>query len=84
MVGGSGRSATRVQLSERFQEAIDAAAMKAGLHGTDGYLGEWRRAALACGDDLAVAVSAEAERIEQTMTDDDLARLARAGGRENA
>jgi len=29
-------------LTERFQEAIDVAAMRAGLTETDDYLGEWR------------------------------------------
>ncbi len=39
----AGGGAARVQLSERFQEAIDAAAMRGGLVGTDAYLAEWRR-----------------------------------------
>ena len=47
VTSGSGRRATRALLSERFQEAIDAAAMAAGLFGTDGYLAEWRREAVA-------------------------------------
>lgn len=33
----------KVQLSARFQELIDMAAMRRGLAGTDGYLDEWRR-----------------------------------------
>ena len=52
VTAGKGRGASRVQLSERFQEAIDAAAMRGGLIGTDAYLEEWRREARACGDDL--------------------------------
>ncbi len=84
VVGGSGRGAVRVPLSDRFQEAIDAAAMRAGLHGTDGYLGEWRRTAHPCDGDLAAAVHAEAARLEETMDDETLARLVRAGGTENA
>ena len=35
VTAGKGRGAARAQLSERFQEAIDAAAMRAGLIGTD-------------------------------------------------
>ena len=35
VTAGKGRGAARVQLSDRFQEAIDAAAMRAGLIGTD-------------------------------------------------
>lgn len=76
---GSGRNATRVVLSDRFQEAIDAAAMAAGLSGTDGYLEEWRRITRTVdgGDD---AVTAEVEKLETEYTDDILARLVRAGG----
>ena len=40
---GKGRQAVRVILAERFEQAIDRAAMKAGLSGTDDYLSEWRR-----------------------------------------
>ncbi len=40
---GKGRGAVRITLDERFEQAIDRAAMKAGLSGTDDYLGEWRR-----------------------------------------
>jgi hypothetical protein len=82
VTGGTGRGAARAQLSERFQEAIDAAAMAAGLFGTDGYLGEWRRETVPCGDDLEAAVREHADLLEQAYSDDDLARLARAGGKE--
>ena len=37
------RNRARVELSERFQEGIDEAAMRAGLAGTDAYLSEWRK-----------------------------------------
>lgn len=37
-----GRERSSAALSPRFQEAIDAAAMRAGLTGTDEYLAEWR------------------------------------------
>jgi len=33
----------KVQLSARFQELIDRVAMRAGLHGSDAYLLQWRR-----------------------------------------
>jgi hypothetical protein len=84
VTGGAGRGALRRPLPARFQEAIDAAAMRAGLHGTDGYLAEWRRTSVPCDDDLAGATRAEAERLERTYSDDDLARLVRAGGKESA
>ena len=37
---GKGRGAVRITLDERFEQAINRAAMKAGLSGTDDYLGE--------------------------------------------
>ena len=39
----AGRRSAKRPLSGRFQEAIDAAAMRAGLAGTDDYLSAWRR-----------------------------------------
>ena len=76
-----GRATARVQLSDRFQEAIDAAAMRAGLIGTDAYLAEWRREARACGDDLEAEVAGEAERLEAAYPDDLLDRLVLGNGR---
>ena len=76
----AGRTSARAQLGERFQEAIDAAAMSAGLFDSEGYLEEWRRETRACGDDLDVAVAGEAAKLEQAFDDDQLATLARQGG----
>lgn len=77
---GSGRSATRAVLSDRFQEAIDAAAMAAGLSGTDGYLEEWRRVTRVADGDDDVAVAAEVAKLEIEYTDDILAGLVGAHG----
>ena len=38
-----GRKRAKIQLPQRFQNAIDEAAMRTGLIGTDEYLEEWRR-----------------------------------------
>ena len=43
-IGGKGRRATKIQLSERFEQAIDRAAMKSNQRSTDYYLAEWRKA----------------------------------------
>ncbi len=44
--GGGGRrgGAKRPPLPERFEQAIDRAAMKVGAADTDAYLAEWRKA----------------------------------------
>jgi len=78
-----GRARAARELSERFQEAIDAAAMRAGLIGSDAYLEEWRREPRSCGDDLEADVAQEAEWLEAAYTDDALERLVRANGRED-
>ncbi len=45
VIVGKGRRGSKVQLPERFEQAIDRAAMKTGAAETDDYLAEWRKAA---------------------------------------
>src|SRR5580658_6987926 len=76
-----GREAAKVQLSQRFQEAVDRAAMRAGKGSSDAYLADWQRSApRPCGDELQVEANAEAARIEAQFTDGDLERLIRSKG----
>ena len=56
------------------------AATRVGLIGTDDYLAEWHRESRPCGDDLDAEAASEAERLEQTYTDELLETLVRAGG----
>ncbi len=67
VIVGKGRRGAKVQLPERFEQAIDRAAMKTGAAGTDDYLAQWRKAepypVEADGSDMDVAV-AEAARLE--------------------
>ena len=70
----AGRQSAKRQLDERFEKAIDRAAMRADLKDTDSYLSEWRRAEpVACGDDL-----------EAEVTPDRLRDLVSAGGWDQA
>lgn len=75
-----GREAHRVVLDDRFQVAIDKAAMKAGKNTADEYIEEWRREGRDCGPDLEQEANAEAERLDAAYPEDRLDRLARAGG----
>jgi len=76
-----GREAAKVQLTERFQVAIDRAAMRAGKGSSDAYLADWRRSIpRPCGEDLNAEAAAEAARIEAQFSDADLDRMARAKG----
>jgi len=78
-----GRQRASRQLSERFQEAIDVAAMRAGKSGTDDYLAEW---ATRPGSDREEPPEQAAEilaaELERTYTPERLSRLATNGGVE--
>lgn len=79
----AGRETAKVQLSHRFQEAVDRAAMRAGKSGSDAYLADWKRSEpRACGNELQAEADAEAARIEARYSDQDLLRLIRAHGLE--
>lgn len=76
-----GRDTAKVQLSQRFQEAVDRAAMRAGKSSSNDYLNDWKRSEpRACGDDIEAEAAAEAARIEARFNDADLLRLIRAHG----
>jgi hypothetical protein len=47
----------KLQLDRKFQELIDAVAMRKGLAGTDAYLEQWRRGKRAARDGSAEAVA---------------------------
>ena len=65
VIVGKGRKSAKVQLPERFEQAIDRTAMKTGAEDTDSYLAEWHKAAAyqVEGDQAEVAQS-EANRID--------------------
>ena len=76
-----GRDTAKAKLSQRFQEAIDRAAMRAGKGQSDLYLAEWRRSdARPCSDDIEQEAAAEAARVEARYTEQDLEQLIRAHG----
>jgi cvfA/B/C family virulence factor len=77
-----GSATVRVALPDRFQEAIDEAAMTAGLVGSDDYLAEWRRVNRKCGPDLAREADVEAARLEEKFTEEELKRVAESGGHD--
>src|SRR5512143_2917525 len=59
------REVAKVQLSQRFQEAVDRAAMRAGRGSSDAYLEDWQRSPpQPCGDDLQGEAAAAAAAIE--------------------
>ncbi len=80
IIAKRGRESAKVQLSDRFQVAIDRAAMRAGKGSSDAYLEDWRRVSRDCGDDLDAEVAAEAERLEAAYDDELLERIIKAKG----
>lgn len=66
VIVGKGRRAAKVQLSERFEQAIDRCAMRIGAKDADAYLAEWRKVGPvpAPGEDDLEAARAEAARLE--------------------
>ena len=82
VIVGKGRRAVKIQLTERFEQAIDRAAMKSGAAGTDDYLADWRKADpyVIDGDDADVA-NAEAARLETEFDKDRLMVLINNDGR---
>jgi hypothetical protein len=86
VIAKAGRQSVKVQLADRFQEAIDRAAMRAGKGGSEAYLEEWRRETTECGDDIEVAAREHAASLEASIDDERLQSMIRARGRhpENA
>lgn len=79
----AGRKSAKIQLSDRFQEAIDMAAMRAGKGSTDEYLEDWRREQTTCSDDLDAEVKKAAAEIEDAIDTEGLQRLVKNKGIAN-
>ena len=73
----NGRDRHKIQLSERFQELIDMAAMRRGLAGTDAYLTEWHKMPPeereGSARDVAEAMASEIEERYETIKSEALA-----------
>ncbi len=78
---GRGRSGAKVQLPERFEQAIDRAAMRSGAAGTDAYLAEWRRVPGTAPEAAPVdAAAAEAARLDAAYDRARIKALIEGGG----
>ncbi len=75
------RDQVKIVLDERFEKAIDRAAMRGGARGTDDYLAEWRKAApVEISDDLQAEAEKAAAALEADYDEARLAELVAAGG----
>jgi hypothetical protein len=78
-----GRARVSKPLSDRFQVAIDEAAMRAGMIGTDDYLAEWRTSdAMEKDGEPESVASAVVVELESAYPDDRLKMLVDNWGRE--
>lgn len=69
-------------LDERFEKAIDRAAMRGKARSTDDYLAEWRKAdPVTVSDDLEAEAEKAAAALEAEYDEARLAALVEAGGR---
>ena len=76
IIAGKGRRGTKRALPERFEQAIDRAAMKAGSRDSDAYLAEWRKAEPYAVDGTDIeAAEAELVRIDAEYDQDRLKAL---------
>ena len=76
-----GRETAKVQLSQRFQEAVDRAAMRAGKGSSDAYLADWKRSAPRRAAMISRPWPPRRLRVlEARYSDEDLERMIRAKG----
>jgi len=76
VIVGKGRRGNKVQLPERFEQAIDRAAMKTGAAGTDAYLADWRKAdPYPVDGDADTVARSEADRLDETYDQDRIKTL---------
>ena len=76
------RESVKVKLSERFADAIDRAAMRAGKGSSDAYLADWKRETVPCGNDLKTEAESAAAKIENAYDKERLLALIRNKGDE--
>ncbi|MQY41428.1 hypothetical protein GG681_02140 [Epibacterium sp. SM1969] len=82
VIVGKGRRGTKKVLHERFEQAIDRAAMKVGAKDADAYLAEWRKAdPFTVEGEAEDIATAEVERLETEYDRERLKALIANDGR---
>lgn len=77
-----GRERKQVQLTEKFQRAIDRAKRKAHIYTAEEDIAQWRRVSLPLVGDMTEAAQREADRLDSEYSRERLGKLAFAGGFE--
>jgi len=82
VIVGKGRRGSKKPLPERFEQAIDRAAMKIGALDSDAYLAEWRKSdPYSLDGDPDEIVEREAARLDAEYTQDRIKILIANDGR---
>ena len=78
----AGREKHRQQLDQKFETAIDRAAMRAGKGSSDAYIAEWRRETkhLESVSDPAKLLEIQVQQLEQEFSNELLEKTIKAGG----
>ncbi len=84
VIAQKGRERFSLPLSDRFEKAIDAAAMLAGASSSEAYMEHWRKVAVACSDDLETEAQLAARQLEADFDAETLRDLIKAKGLKEA
>ena len=83
VVTGTGRKKSKLMMPDRFQEAIDMAAMRDKAHESDAYLDGWRKENLTDFDGTSDNIAASVVTDLEAKFDEDLLKsYVKNGGRE--
>jgi hypothetical protein len=74
------RDKVKSLLSDRFAIAIDQAAMRAKMIGSDAYLEQWRRETVSCDNDMESVLKQAVENLEKLYTEQSLSILVKNKG----
>lgn len=80
IIAKAGRKQSKQLLPERFQVAIDRAAMRAGKGSSDAYLEDWRRERSPCSSDLQAEIDKAATELNGSLDEQALETLVKAKG----
>mgnify|MGYP003473026566 CR=1 FL=1 len=80
VIAQDGRTRHSVMLSQRFQEAIDSAAIYGGKTEAGAYMDHWRKDVLECNDNLQAEAQKKAGELEAAFSDEQLRLLIKSKG----
>jgi hypothetical protein len=84
VIAQEGRTRHSAMLSQRFQEAIDSAAIYAGKTEAGAYMDHWRKEVLECSENLQAETEKKAGELEAAFSDEELRLLIKSKGVANS